>query len=253
MKLTPLLQRVAGLLLLAAAAAVPAQTLKRSYVVLSELAQNVSVVTVQDPAVTGGGPTAPARLAIPEGTLDKVVLLIAKQAIAKADPEAPVWLVAPLDTDLFGPQQNLGERATVKLPADLADEMQKRGSTHLLFITRFRGEARLPLRGVQHGRGTLEGMGFYVDRFTTLPPGDAGPESPGFLAPFIYARAVLIDARTGLVLRTRRVGEGKVIANPQSTPPGDPWNLLSPTEKVGVLNDLIVDELGGLLPTMLER
>jgi len=249
--MTPVLKAVVvGALLLAAAASATAQD-KRSFAVISELARDVSVVTAQPGSIAQAGPNPVARLAIPEGTLDKVVLLTAKTAIANAEAGAPVWLVAPLDTDLFGPEQSLSEGATAKLPADLAAAMASRGSTHLLLVTRFRGEARLPLRGVQMGTGTLEGLGFYIDRYTPLPAVDGGADVPGFLAPYLYARAVLIDARSGRVLRTRRIGEGKIIANVRSTPPADPWNLLSPTDKVQRLSDLIVDDLGALMPVLL--
>ncbi len=229
------------LILLAAALPVPAlaQEARRSYAVVSEIAREVQVTIFQEATGTRLGNNIVQRLPIGEGALDKVALVSAKGALGKADPGAPVWLIAPLDTDLFEWQQPYVEGSKVKLPDDLAAEMSRRGTTHLLLFTRLRDAANLRARTARLGTGPLEGVGFYVDKQTEMKNADTLVNSVGFIAPYLYARATLIDARTGTVLKMRRMAEGEVIAASRPEQSGDPWNMMTAGEKVRHLGNMI--------------
>ncbi len=235
------------LALLAAACAGPAaaqDARPRSYAVLSEIGRDVQVTFFQESTGTRLNNNIVQRLPVTEGALDKVALVSAKTALGKADAGAPVWLIAPLDTDLFEWQMPFVEGAKLRMPDDLAAEMGKRGTTHLLLFTRLRDAANLRAKSARLGTGPLEGIGFYVDKQTEMKNVDTLVNSVGFIAPYMYVRATLIDARTGTVLKMRRITEGQVIAAARPDQSGDPWNMMTPTEKVRHLGTMIDQQVG---------
>jgi hypothetical protein len=240
--------------LAAAILALPAaaQETKRSYAVLSEIAREVQVTIFQEATGTRLGNNIVQRLPIAAGALDKVALVSAKTALGKADAGAPVWLIAPLDTDLFEWQLPFVEGTKVKLPDDLAAEMAQRGTTHLLLFTRLRDAANLRSVNARLGTGQLEGIGFYVDKQTEIKNVDTLVNSVGFIAPYMYVRATLVDARTGTVLKMRRIAEGDVIAAARPDQSGDPWNVMTPNDKVRHLGTMIdrqvADAVAALVP-----
>lgn len=236
------------LALLAAAACVApaaAQDAKpRSYAVLAEIGREVQVTLFQEATGTRLGNNIVQRLPVTEGVLDKVALVSAKSALGKADPGAPVWLIAPLDSDLFEWQLPFVEGAKVKMPDDLAAEMARRGTTHLLLFTRLRDAANLRAANARIGTGQLEGVGFYVDKQTEMKNNNTLVNSVGFIAPYMYVRATLVDARTGTIVKMRRIAEGQVIAAARPDQSGDPWNVMTPAEKVRHLGTMIDQQVG---------
>lgn len=248
-----ILKALAGLACVAIGALAAAQPAPRSFAVYSEVAREINVVTFQESTGSRLSANLVSRVPIPQAALDNVVLLTARQALEQSDRGGRNWLIAPLDSDMFDPLQMPPEGATLKLPDDLAAEMKRRGLSHLLLFTRFRGDANLKSRNATLGSGPLEGLGFYIDRVTPLTRADTREDGAGFLAPFIYVRVTLVDGANGRVLRTRRVGEGHVIANVPGAGGGDPWDVMTPTEKVQRLTDMITREIGALLPEVLAR
>jgi hypothetical protein len=244
-------RRLAALALLTLPIAVAAQGAPRSYAVVSEFARDIRVTIFAPTIGTRFDTNREERMAVQGGALDKLALARANQEIAAADPGAKVWLLSPLDTDLLDARADFSEGALVKLPSDLADAMKQRGSTHLLVFTRHRGEAALKTRNSTVGSGQLEGAGFYVDRATPMENLETLTTTVGFIAPYLYFRASLIDAGTGKVLRSRRIVASSTVAARQAERGSDPWNLMTMDEKVRVLSQMIIDEVGKAVPALL--
>jgi len=240
-----------GAALLHAGSAVFAQGAPRSYAVLSEMAREVMVTNFQESTGTRLGANLTTRIPIPEGALDKVALVTAKQNIEKLAKGAPVWLVAPLDTDLFDARAVYTEGTTLKVPDDLAAALKEHGSTHLLLFTRLRDEANLRAQNARVGTGLIEGPGFYIDRHTKMTNLDTLTTTAGFIAPYLYMRATLLDARTGVILATRRVVEGEVLSASVAEQSGDPWSVMTPTEKVAQISAMIKREVDKAVPALL--
>jgi len=239
---------------LAAAAAVgpaAAQSGTRSYAVVSEIAREVFVTTFQESTGTRLGANLTPRLPIADGALEKVSLVAARSAITAADQGAPIWLIAPLETDLFDARAAYVEGTKVKLPDDLAAEMKQRGTTHLFIFSRLRDEANLRARNARLGTGQIEGLGFYIDPHAMMTNSDTLVTTKGFIAPYLYARATLVDARTGTILRMRRIVEGQVIAAERAEQGSDPWNVMTPADKVRLLSTLIQRQVGEAVPALL--
>ena len=249
-------QRVAALLAVCLGWAVgvgpaAAQGAPHAYAVVSEFGRDIVITVGQTQTGTRLEANAAERLPVSNGAYDKVALISAKQALEKADAGAKVWLVAPLDVDLFNARGAYAEGSTVNVPADLAAALKERGSSHLLLFTRLRDEASLRAGNEHVGSGQIEGVGFYIDRWLKVKNLDTLTESTGFIAPYLYIRATLIDARSAKVLATRRVTAGTMVPADRPDQSGDPWALMSSQEKVGHLSALIRTEVGAAVPALL--
>lgn len=237
--------------LLGAAWPALAQEAKRSFAVLSEVAHDIRVVVSRPETGTRLGNNLEERLPIKDGALDKVALVAARSALQGAAPGAPVWLISPLDTDLFESRQNYTEGSIVPIPDDLAQGIKAKGSTHLLLFTRFKAEAALHAFSADLGTGHLEGVGFFVDRQTRMSNRTTLVDSVGFIAPYIYIRATLIELPSGKVLKSRRITQSTVLAAERAEQGGDPWNVLTGGQKVRIIGDMIVAEVNAAVPALL--
>lgn len=223
----------------------------RAFAVVSEMAREISVVTFQESTGSRLGANMRSRIAIPEGTLDKAALFAARSTLQRAAPGAAVWLMAPLDSDLFGTRQSAAEGELLALPADLAAEMKARGTTHLLLMQRFRGEAQLQAMREFIGTGQLDGVGLYVDRTSKMTDGDSGAElGRGYIAPYLYLRLSIVDPASGRVLRTQVVKDSRVIASVDGAAGVHPWDFYSPAQKVQMIHDGMVGAIERVVPEL---
>lgn len=222
-----------------------------SFAVLSEIAREVRVVTYRPDVGTRLGANQEDRLPLSDGALDKLALVTAKSALQKASPGAPVWLIAPMDSDLFDPLDNFIEGSRLSIPADLAQALKEHGTTRLLLLSRHRAEARLSAAHGKLGSGQIEGVGFFVDHQASMTNQTTLVSSTGFIAPYLYMRATLIDLPGGTVLKSRRILQSSVRAAQQAEQSGDPWNVLSSEQKVRMLADMIVKEVTQAVPALL--
>jgi hypothetical protein len=231
-------------------AGVPAQGAP-SFAVISEVAREVSVVTFQESTGSRLGANMRSRIDIPDGALDKVALVAAKKGLEKAAPGAAVWLLAPLPADLFDATQNPAVGDVVKFPADLAQAFQERGTTHLLLFQRFRGEANLKAARETLGSGRVDGLGFFVDSSTPLVIEGTSKLTKGYVAPYVFMRSSLIDAKTGKVLATQVAAEGRVLVEPATMAGTRAWDMFTPQRKIEMLRDGLIGEIEAALPRLM--
>ena len=224
----------------------------RRFAVLSQIGDALTLV--------GFRPTVGSRLdqnrhetvAVPGAEYDRVALLAAQAALRRADPAAVVALLelpapstdapapALLDGDTFTPTETLS--------AALAREQ----ATHLLLITKLRDEANLRTDRGGLGSGKLVGLGFYVDRQTRLKRSDTGETGIGFLAPFAYFKVSLIDLSGASPVRQHFVRATTTFSAARNAEGFDPWNAISPEQKVNVLRGFIRRELAQAVPALLK-
>lgn len=69
----------------------------------------------------------------------------------------------------------------------------------------------------------------------------------GFLGPFAYFQITVYDVARGRVLRQEQITASRTISAGRS-PTGDPWQVLSPNQKVQVLQKMLTEEIGKTLP-----
>jgi hypothetical protein len=233
---------VAGLLPWAARA----QTRPPSLAVISEVAHQLNVIT--PPASSVGSHLSQgrqAKLDVMQGAFDTEVLLAARDALKSTG--ASVWLIAPIDSEFFDPLQDIVEGARVSIPDDLAQAMHQKGSDELLLFTRYSAPAAVELRNTTEGQGRLVGMGFYLQPYEDATNMDTLNSMRGYVAPFVYMRATLIDAKTGRVLRTATYTECRSMGGNMR---GNAWTSTSSEQKANAIHWLVVKGVNQLIPEL---
>lgn len=147
-----------------------------------------------------------------------------------------------------------GDRGLREVVERLRPMLLSQGFTHLLLLTRHRGEGRIRTADGTIGIGRVEGLGFYVDRETRLPAGEAGePGGPGFLATFAYLRAYLVELGTFAVLGEETSLEAEAVMTVGAAESAHPWDALSADEKTAALGRFTARGLEAVVPQVLEK
>ena len=243
-----------GLLLaLGAQAQTPLAPPLPAIAVYSQVAREVSVVQFQEAIGTRINNNVRQRIPVPDGALDKVVVVLAGQALRQAMPMVNPWLVAPTDEDLFDSLQNATEGSKVAIADDMMAALKERGSTQLLLFTRFRADATLRAAYSREGTGQLEGLGFFVDNSTRTKNVDTNLVGVGFLAPYVHFRSTLVDVATQRVLRTRTTTEGYILSAADAKGSAHPWDVMTPSQKMNTLRDMLKTEIDRVVPELMAK
>lgn len=172
-------------------------------------------------------------------------------AILKADAVATVAPVKLTEPRYYATRMDSEQGARASLPEDLVSMLRKGKVSHLVLLTKHRSEARMNTGINLLGTGYVEGLGFYVDRDTPLRQSGTSEVAKGFLAPYVYVRFSLIDVATLAVLRTEVVSDGRVLTAHGTKVGGDPWQILSPAEKVETLRRMVRAQTEAVVPRLL--
>jgi hypothetical protein len=234
------------------AGATLAQPAPRAYAVLSEMARDLHVVTFQAAVGSSLDNNQRQRFDLPGAVFEKLLLVTVREKLAQAAPGAAVWLIAPLDTDLFPRLQSPVVGSQIAIPDDLLEGLKAQKSTHLLLFTRHRGEADFEIfKGPHAGSGWIEGLGFYIDRLFLVQDPITRITAPGFLTAFTYYRITLVDVATRTVLKTKAIQAYEVQPAARARDSVNPWDAMNSKEKVESLQRMIQQSIRALLPEML--
>src|SRR5947209_15600422 len=123
-------------------------------------------------------------------------------------------------------------RQAESLATSLRELVAQSGATHLILISKYRGEARVKLDAGSVGTGKLSGIGFYVD--ADYEPADPARRTGqvGFFAPFAYLRVTLLDAATRRPLREEVTTEARPYGTERSNRAAVAWDALTAAQKV---------------------
>ncbi len=184
---------------------------------------------------------------------DQAALRAVQETLARQQPQASMQMFRSNTVMEPSAQRALAEGATkAELPAWIVGTIQSAKLSHILLITRNRGEANFPLlNGHSIGRGTVEGIGYYVDRGTEIKNLDTGLTSLGFLGAYAMLRLQLMDANTGDMLASQDVRVGQMYAGRNDKEIGNIWDTLGPREKVEVLRKMVQDNVARVMPAVL--
>ena len=172
---------------------------------------------------------------------DQIALRVARQRLASALPSTRVALFQSPTAMTPAEQRSLADGAErAELPGWMVKTLEENKLTHLLIVTRHRGtiDARTG-DGNAIGRGTVEGIGFFIDTLYIMRNGQTGAISTGLLAPYTQIRLTLMDAVSGEIVSTYNVRDGFAYAPLDSTGAADPWNQMPAEEKVRTLRRLV--------------
>ena len=225
----------------------------RTVAVISLIADVVRVVGQEPTAGSRISRGSPETTAVSFDTLELVSLRAATRAALQADAKATYAPLKITDADLYGQQNNFLSDSAASLPSQLLSTLRDANMTHLLLITRHRGDFSANTGRVALGSGKVEGVGFYLNRDTRVNRVGDGQERAGFLAPFIYARVTLIDLSTMAATQTQFVNASEIIAASATGDSADPWMTLSDAEKVKRLQDIVDRSIGNAVTRLLKN
>ena len=235
------------------AQAAPANPL-RAVGIFSLLGDSVQVVTSTDaPTDTRIERSDRQTLDVKNIGFDNIAMRVARQALQQSAPQATFELykaTAPISLDQ---QRSLAEGAARgELPAWIVQAIEQKKLSHVLLVTRARGPTDVRTGdGISIGRGSVQGIGFYVDTLYTIKNVDTGVLSTGLLAPYVQLRLSLMDTQTAST-RSYDVRDSRAVGAKVDSGKADPWTVLSPTEKVEVLRKLLEEGVARGLAELLK-
>ncbi len=187
--------------------------------------------------------------------LDQAALRAVRAVMGREQPRARLQMYRSTTPLQPAEQRALADGATrAELPAWIVNTIQSADLSHLLLITRHRGDASFPVRdGFSIGRGAVEGIGYYLDNSTELKNVNTGKPSLGFLGAYAMLRLQLVDALSGDIVGSQDVRVGQIYGGRNDTEVANIWNALDPREKVEVLRKLVEDNVTRVLPAVLGR
>lgn len=185
---------------------------------------------------------------------DQAALRGVREVLATRAPQAKLQMFRATAPISFAEQRAVAEGATkAELPSWIVSTIDQARLSHLLIITRTRGDAAFPAAsGESIGRGTVDGIGFYLDKTTALKNIDTGGGALGFLGAFVMLRIQLMDASSGDIIGSQDVRVGQMHAGRRDAEAENVWNALDPAEKVEVLREMVQKNVARVMPAVLD-
>jgi hypothetical protein len=172
---------------------------------------------------------------------DLIALRTARDEIQRAMPATRVALYqAPAPLDVSEQRALAAGAAHAELPAWMVKTLEDNKLSHLLLVTRSRGSMDAATGdGYTIGRGTVEGIGFFLDTLYTMRNTTTGALSTGLLAPYMQIKLTLMDAQSGGIVATYDIKDSYAYASPETQAKPDPWSFMPAAEKVTSLRGLV--------------
>ncbi|HSI57403.1 MAG TPA: hypothetical protein VLA16_07600, partial [Ideonella sp.] len=178
---------IASLILLAASTG-HSQESPRAYAVLSLVGNELTVVNERIQVGSHLDQNVQDTIPIPDGQFDKAALLSANAALKRADAGAKVSLLAPNTPSLYEKQERFFNDGKLMLPDNVMAAIRQTSATRLLLLTKERDATQVQAANGRLGRGTLSGLGFYINNSVRMITTESRERASGFLGPYAYAR-----------------------------------------------------------------
>ena len=224
----------------------------RKLALLSTVGDRLTVVTHRIETGSHVDRNLQESIAAGENVIDTMLLVEASETVRRAAlPGRPTTLALRYPDAQGAATWIEGRRFTP--PTDLTAALSSTGATHLLLIQPHRAPTMLHMSNSRTGSGSLEGLGFYIDRELENRRSDTGEHGIGFLAPYAYLSLVLVDVASGEVVQQEFISGSNTYSAAQNKEGVDPWNSLDAAKKVAALRGLVRREFNRTLPELLRR
>lgn len=247
---------VLSFLILAASTLVLGQAPAPKVAALSLIGDRLQMVSSQMQTGSRIDRNRKEHVALQTDELDVAMVLGFEKHAKAARPEVGVVLLRANDHSIHELQDAVvaGKRELKDLLAAVAPLARRAGATHLVLFAKHRGDAQIQVGDGSVGAGFIDGLGFYVDRWTRFRQTDQGMQEAGLLAPFAYYQALLVDL-DGLKVVARETYQQARALLPGARVKDltDPWNYLTPAEKVETLKALSTEGLERVVPKILAK
>lgn len=230
-------------------------TAAASYVVVSTIGSQLTIVTAQEQTGTNRDRTYAEARPVSDPILDATALTAAKAAIQKARPGSSVATLRLSDAKLLADQEKWFGQAKLDAPelvellnAEIGDDP----ATRLMIIAAHRADILLRLEHGYVGFGKAAGLGFYIDSVARVSRSDTGQKGQGVFGPFANFRIVLVDPRS-LVIESEQAIAAGTARSATRAEDRDPWNVLSGQEKIRLLQELLTAEIARAGPKLFDQ
>ena len=228
--------------------------LSARYAILSLIGDSMTIVTYAPSVGSRIDKNQHESVPLTDPVFDQAAAKAIDDALRRIGTRSPPVLLAASSPSVFSEQRSFFDGSRVVLGDAMSASLKSAGATHLLLVTKHRGETRIDAhKGTESvgsvGSGYLEGIGFYIDRQLPTTRGDTRQQANGFLSPYVYAKVTLIDVASATVMQEEVVTASRFISAARSAD-SDPWAALCADQKAGLLRRLIVDELERVVPLL---
>ncbi|MEP7154242.1 MAG: hypothetical protein ABI905_00610 [Betaproteobacteria bacterium] len=232
----------------------PAQADAPTYALLSLIGDKLDIVIAHSGSGTDRSRREPP-LDITDPVFDNLAATAAGEAIRRVTPRAELALLNSRSPVLFAKQAELFEEknGVVSIPDAIRSALKNEKADYLVLIAKHRSESEFQVAGFPDGTGLIEGLGFYLDGATIVDSREGSEAGRGYIAPFVYMKVWLVDAKTGKLLGRHTVKASTVISSARALDgKTSPWAALTSAEKIGAINRLIQRELQRVMPQILK-
>lgn len=238
-----------------AQASAPRAAPLRSVGLFSLLGDTIQIVQAPAPTDTRIERSERQTLDIRDVGLDTVALRALTGGLGRLQPQAQLQMFRATAPIALAEQRAIADGAhRAELPGWIVELLTRHRFSHVLLLTRHRGPAQMRLAdGNTLGRGTVEGIGFYLDPLYEIRHLESGVTVRGALCAYVVLRLTLMDVPSGQVLAELPVRDGAVYGARSVEQSTEPWDILSPREKVEVLRRMLEDNLTRALPRALQQ
>jgi hypothetical protein len=234
------------------ALAMPASAQTGGWAALSLVGNRIEIVAAQDSVGSNLDRNERRAFDDAQGTLDRIVLQAVDAAVRRQRSGAAVTMLALGASPLYEQPERLFDGRQLALPGRLVDAIEASKASRLILVTKLRDAVRLPLADQVVGKGTVRGLGFYIDNAIRIQMRNSGDSADGVLAPFVYVRLTLVDVQSGEVVREVLVREMETHATAENPQALRPWDVMSLEQKIERLQRLIEQSVGDGVGSLLQ-
>ena len=223
------------------------------YAILSLIGDEISIVGHEKATGSNMDRNRHGSIAVEDRALDTTAVLAAVNAIKRLDARATTIPVMSNDPALYELQNQLFESQdrSVALLAGLKESLKGQNATHLVLITKHRGDALLRLANQYEGSGKIEGVGLYMDASILTQRSDTHAVGHGFLAFFAYIKVTLVDVKTMTVIREKNVEESTTESTARAEGSLRPADVYTGAQKAAALQIMIRRAIARAMPDLL--
>lgn len=224
------------------------------YAVLSLIGAQLNVVVFEPSTGSNIQRNAKQAVPIPDRLFDGAALQAIQDGIKKLQPQSGISLYANSDSTLVKSAEDLLPGGKLDLPKIFLEGFMQDHATHLVLVTRRRGEANLKLLNGEVGEGRLEGVGYYVDPYMKLVNSKSGNSAIGLMAAYTYLRVTLIDLKSREQVASKNVELSySFSAADRAVAGGHVWDSISAQRKIEVINEMIATSIEDTLPKVIPK
>ncbi|HEX4334218.1 MAG TPA: hypothetical protein VH040_18915 [Usitatibacter sp.] len=185
-------------------------------------------------------------------SVDATALAVVKDVLAERLPGANISLAVVREPAVFEAEEEvLGlTRETQPLIDALQPVLSRIKSRRIVLVSKTREPVDVHFDNRYAQRpGVIEGLGFYLDPGRRVQDTKTFEIVQGYVGVFANFRVSLVDQATGRLIDEERIAAVEAVRDAAK----DPWNSMTPEQKVAAIKDLVTTQVRKVLPGLIER